>query len=114
MQEDQEYWEKVAESIDKPTAKQELKRLDLSYPSGIPPNKKFERLAKNSDTMPMPQLARQYKELHPRKVILIRVRRPRLTSLFAYLACTSHHQRNVPLSIAFQKTLGHVSRWQAA
>lgn len=63
----------MAESIDKPTALLELKRLDLRYPAGIPPNGKSVRIGRKAEAATMPQLAVEYKRQHPQKVILIRV-----------------------------------------
>ena len=67
VQEDQKFWEDIAESIVKDVPRGYLKRLDLKYHFGVDP------YSKEKPTLFETFLAA--KKLHPTKLIIMQVRR---------------------------------------
>lgn len=66
LQEQQQFWQKVAEDIDRDVPRELLKRLDLKYPYGVDPYKTVKR----------PNIFDVFmrsKRLHPTKVVIVKV-----------------------------------------
>lgn len=71
LQEDQEYWENVADKLQSPHASinRFLQEMDLSYPFGVTPD-----MISSKAKPKLYEDFLEYKLKHPRRVILVRVR----------------------------------------